>query len=144
MNRLMRIQSVTCFRSLGVRTLHQRSFNCILQHTRKMSTQNNIKFKSGNTSQGVSYTVVTTNLYEEETVDVVAYIIYKLYQIFASSIAIGTVLYIDDKKKQETEITDLILPLVCGFIAPLTTSVISGTYLGYNIYRDRKPTARQE
>ncbi len=64
--------------------------------------------------------------------------IYRMYQIIASIVATGTVLYINDVQNTKTQLFELIVPSICGFVAPLTTTLICGSYLVYHkVYKQQ-------
>ena len=64
----------------------------------------------------------------------------KVQQVFAATVAIGTVLYLNDREnpKEKTSLGSLLVPACCGFFAPLTTVVICASYVGYTEWRSKE------
>lgn len=56
-----------------------------------------------------------------------------VYEIIGSVVSISTIFYIDTTEHKKTQLSDLIIPSICGFVAPVLSTIICGSYIVFHI-----------
>ncbi len=69
-----------------------------------------------------------------DDVNITTHIIYKLWYLFSVVVSTSTVMFVNDKKNQIFDISDIILTTLSALIFPTTTIAVSCSFISYYKY----------